>query len=179
MRRVGILLLLAAGAGFYFRKDLKRWIDKQTWQAPDGRNLGQVLADTFEDIYSGDIFGDGRENHVDRLNQLQDQGITQNTDEGVYLNKPLVEVDVGTTQYLAQLECSIAVRDYGMDPALKPECEADLVRRGYYGFSSDGVRMGVTLHEIRQTGAPLNVVTDDSFDTSDSGNWTEITEARG
>lgn len=182
MKKVFLVVAIVGAVAVWQREELKRWFARQQWKAPDGSSLWDQLNDSIEEMYGGDLLDDGRD-HSEKIESLVDAGAVTWLDSpgsidngGAVLSGSLDEADPGTVQYLAQTECRLAVRDYGMDPSLEAECRADVVRRGVYGFTSDGVRMAVDIRNRQHTSGPTpNVVTNNDMQ-GNSGNWQEITE---
>lgn len=182
MKKIIVLLVGLAGIAYWKRKELESFFAKQSWTSPDGKGLFEQLSTSMENLYGGDLLGDGRD-HSQKMDSLVSAGAvtmledsTSQNNGGAVINGNFADADPGTVQYLAQTECRIAVRDYGMDPALEAECRSDVVRRGTYSFRSDGVRMAVDIRDRQHfSGVSPNVVTNNDMQGS-SNNWEEITE---
>lgn len=177
-RAILIILLGGAAAAYFLREDIERLGVKVKWKAPDGRGLLEVLKQTRDKLYGGDLFGDGRKDHKERIDILEKEGLVtynhgvNNQNNGGAILTNFSETDVGTKQYLAQTECRIAVRDYGLDPKLEKQCQAEIVSRGVYSFKSNGLDMAVSILPGVTSGKPTKVSTGNQQST-DSSNWTE------
>jgi len=183
MRTFFVLLIGIAGAAYLFRERIDRFARLNTWESPDGSSLWEELSTSIQDLYGGDLLGDGRD-HSEKIETLEAAGeitfydpedTTVDSNNGAILADP-ANADIGTQQYLAQTECRIAVNEYGMDPSLEAECRADVVRRGRYFFESGGVRMAVDILGGMESGARPNVQTNVDNAEPEYLQYIEVTE---